>query len=47
VAQATLQRRKLWLQYHARSTDEVTERTVSPQRVVHSVSRSTDCGALN
>src|SRR5688500_499190 len=35
VAQATLQRRKLWLQYHARSTDEVTERTVSPQRIVH------------
>src|SRR5688572_15422153 len=35
VASATLQRRKLWLEYHARSTDEVTERTVSPQRVVH------------
>ena len=35
VAQATLQRRKLWLEYHARSTDEVTERTVSPQRIVH------------
>src|SRR5688572_32601505 len=35
VAQATLQRRRLWLEYHARSTDEVTERTVSPQRIVH------------
>ena len=35
VASATLQRRKLWLEYHARSTDEVTERTVSPQRIVH------------
>jgi predicted DNA-binding transcriptional regulator YafY len=35
VASATLQRRKLWLEYHARSTNEVTERTVSPQRVVH------------
>ena len=35
VASATLQRQKLWLEYHARSTDEVTERTVSPQRIVH------------
>jgi predicted DNA-binding transcriptional regulator YafY len=35
VAQAALKRQKLWLGYHARSTDEVTERTVSPQRVVH------------
>src|SRR5688572_28114433 len=35
VASATLQRRKVWLQYDARSTDEVTKRTVSPQRVVH------------
>jgi predicted DNA-binding transcriptional regulator YafY len=35
VASATLKRRKLWLEYHARSTDEVTERTVSPQRIVH------------
>ena len=35
VATATLQRRKLWLQYHARSTDELTERTISPQRLVH------------
>lgn len=35
AASATLQRRKLWMQYHARSTDEVTERTVSPQRIVH------------
>src|SRR5262245_5326127 len=35
VASATLKRQKLWLEYHARSTDEVTERTVSTQRVVH------------
>lgn len=35
VASATLKRQKLWLEYHARSTDEVTERTVSPQRIVH------------
>jgi predicted DNA-binding transcriptional regulator YafY len=34
VASATLQRRKLWREYHARSTDEVTERTVSLQRIV-------------
>ena len=35
VASATLQRRKLWMEYHARSTDEHSERTVSPQRIVH------------
>lgn len=35
VASATLQRRKLWFEYHARSTDERSERTVSPQRVTH------------
>jgi len=35
AATATLQRRKLWMQYHARSTEEVTDRTVSPQRIVH------------
>jgi proteasome accessory factor C len=35
VCAATLQRRKLWIEYHARSTDERTERTLSPQRVVH------------
>lgn len=35
VASATLQRRKLWMEYHSRSKDEHTERTVSPQRVVH------------
>jgi proteasome accessory factor C len=32
---ATLQRSKIWLEYHARGTDERTERTVSPQRVTH------------
>jgi predicted DNA-binding transcriptional regulator YafY len=32
---ATLQRKKLRIHYHARGTDQYTERTVSPQRVVH------------
>lgn len=35
VAAATLQRRKLWIEYHARSTDQQSERTISPQRVIH------------
>jgi predicted DNA-binding transcriptional regulator YafY len=35
VAAATLQRRQLWVEYHARGTDERSERTVSPQRVTH------------
>jgi predicted DNA-binding transcriptional regulator YafY len=35
VAGATLQRKKLWLEYHARSTDTRSERTVSPQRITH------------
>jgi predicted DNA-binding transcriptional regulator YafY len=35
VTSATLQRRKLWMEYHSRSKDEHSERTVSPQRVVH------------
>jgi predicted DNA-binding transcriptional regulator YafY len=35
VASATLQRRKLWMEYHSRSKDERSERTVSPQRIVH------------
>ncbi len=35
VASATLQRHKLRLRYHSRSRDELTERTVSPQRVAH------------
>ncbi|MEO6080902.1 MAG: WYL domain-containing protein [Steroidobacteraceae bacterium] len=35
VAAATLQRRQLWIEYHARGTDQVTDRTVSPQRIVH------------
>jgi len=35
VASATLQRHKLWIEYHARSTDQVTDRTISPQRLVH------------
>jgi proteasome accessory factor C len=33
VTGATLQRNKLWFEYHARGSDERTERTVSPQRV--------------
>jgi proteasome accessory factor C len=35
VASATLQRRRLWIEYHARSTDAVTDRNLSPQRIVH------------
>jgi len=35
LASATLQRRKLHLVYHGRARDQVTERTVSPQRLVH------------
>ena len=35
LASATLQRRKLRLTYHGRERDGITERTVSPQRIVH------------
>ncbi len=35
LAAATLQRRRLRLSYHARSTDRVTERMVDPQRLTH------------
>ena len=35
LASATLQRRKLQLRYHGRGRDDITERTVSPQRIVH------------
>jgi predicted DNA-binding transcriptional regulator YafY len=35
LASATLQRRKLHLVYHGRGRDKVTERVVSPQRLVH------------
>lgn len=35
LAGATLQRRKLRIAYHGRSRDRVTERNVSPQRLVH------------
>lgn len=35
VAGALLQRRRLHLTYHARSDDSASERTVSPQRLVH------------
>jgi proteasome accessory factor C len=35
VASATLQRKKLWIEYHARSSDERSERRVSPQRITH------------
>jgi len=34
-ASATLQRKKIWIEYHARGTDERTDRTVSPQRLTH------------
>ena len=35
VASATLQRRKLRIVYHARTTDSRSERTLSPQRLTH------------
>lgn len=35
LASATLQRRKLHMVYHGRERDKVTERVVSPQRLVH------------
>jgi predicted DNA-binding transcriptional regulator YafY len=35
LASATLQRHKLHIVYHGRGRDKVTERTVSPQRLVH------------
>jgi proteasome accessory factor C len=35
IASATLQRHKLQLHYHGRERDKPTERTVSPQRIVH------------
>jgi proteasome accessory factor C len=35
VASATLQRKQLWIEYHARGSDERSERTVSPQRITH------------
>jgi predicted DNA-binding transcriptional regulator YafY len=35
AAAATLERRKLWIEYHARSTNALSERTLSPQRIVH------------
>jgi proteasome accessory factor C len=35
VASATLQRKRLWIEYHARSTDKTTDRRISPQRIVH------------
>jgi predicted DNA-binding transcriptional regulator YafY len=35
VASATLQRKRLWIEYHARSTDATTDRSISPQRIVH------------
>jgi predicted DNA-binding transcriptional regulator YafY len=35
VASATLQRKRLRLRYHARSSDTQTDRVVSPQRLVH------------
>jgi predicted DNA-binding transcriptional regulator YafY len=35
AASATLQRKKLRIKYHARGSDQRTERTVSPQRLTH------------
>lgn len=33
VVGATLQRKQLWIQYRARTSDQASERTISPQRV--------------
>jgi len=33
VVSATLQRKRLWIEYRARTTEEVSQRMVSPQRV--------------
>jgi len=35
AASATLQRRKLWFEYHSRGSNKKSERTVSPQRLTH------------
>lgn len=35
VGSALLRRKRLVIRYHARGTDEITEREVSPQRLVH------------
>ncbi len=35
VGSALLRRKRLFIRYHARGTDEVTEREVSPQRLMH------------
>ena len=35
AASATLQRRKLWFEYHSRGSNRKSERTVSPQRLTH------------
>lgn len=35
AASATLQRRKLWFEYHSRGSNRRSERTVSPQRLTH------------
>ncbi len=35
VAEAVLQRKQIIIDYHSRSDDQLTQRTLSPQRVVH------------
>ena len=35
AASATLQRKKLWIQYRGRGSNQLTERTISPQRLTH------------
>jgi len=35
LAGALLQRRRLYLRYHSRGKDEISERVISPQRLVH------------
>ena len=35
LASATLQRRRLHIRYHSRTKNEITDRVISPQRLVH------------
>lgn len=35
TASATLQRKKIWFEYHSRGSNRQSARTVSPQRIVH------------
>ncbi|HTE43132.1 MAG TPA: WYL domain-containing protein [Steroidobacteraceae bacterium] len=35
IASATLQRKKLWIEYHARGDNQWTDRTLAPQRITY------------